>query len=184
MDIKKQALAWLGRNETLTNRTDLWDVLNTMVVNPNVGAGYMSFWTGARLETIWQAVGANVNQAHNGYLEQYLNLGWVGVGFMALLLTGALWNTWRTLSVDAPMGVLRLSFLLAALAYNLAEASFYGINNMWVLTLIAMVNPVPKPLHTTLPTPTPTHTTPAQRIATKEPRFSTPANARTLTGQP
>jgi exopolysaccharide production protein ExoQ len=182
-DIKAQVLAWLGRNETLTNRTDLWEVLNTMVVNPTLGAGYMSFWTGPRMEDIWQAVGANVNQAHNGYLEQYLNLGWVGVGFMGLLLSGALWNIWRTLSVDASMGVLRLTFLLTALAFNLAEASFYGINNMWVLTLIAMVNPVPKPRPNMAPKPSSARASSKHREASRVPRFTTPASARPSTGQ-
>ncbi len=179
MDIKAQAFAWLGRNPTLTNRTDLWEVLNGFVVNPSVGAGYMSFWSGARMEAIWQAVGASVNQAHNGYLEQYLNLGVVGVAFMGLLLAGALWNTWRTLAVDAPMGVLRLCFLLAALAYNLTEASFYGINNMWVLTLLAMVKPVPAAAPRTVAARSPTHTR-----ANDAPRFITPAATRPSTGRP
>ena len=37
--------------------------------------------------------------------------------------------------------LLRLSFLVAAALYNYTEASFYGLNNMWVLMLAASIDP-------------------------------------------
>src|SRR5262249_1288282 len=98
---------------------------------------FMSFWTGDRMMEVWRYMGPGVNQAHSGYIEQYLNLGYVGVAFIALLSARALWRI-RTQSLTAPeVAALRLSFILAALLYNYSEASFYGINNMWVLTLMA-----------------------------------------------
>ena len=50
------------------------------VENPLLGAGFENFWVGERQVTLG---GLGGNQAHNGYLEIYLNLGWVGI----LLLT-------------------------------------------------------------------------------------------------
>ncbi len=73
----------LGRNATLTGRTDVWtDVLN-MRFNAWVGTGFESFWLGPRLEFLWSKYYFQPNQAHNGYLETYLNLGVLGLGLLA-----------------------------------------------------------------------------------------------------
>ncbi len=47
-----------------------------MKTNPLLGTGYESFWLGPRLQWFWQHAGlGHINEAHNGYLEVYLNLG-------------------------------------------------------------------------------------------------------------
>jgi len=135
LNLKELALSFLGRDPTLTNRTVIWQTLQTFPVNPIVGAGFMSFWTGERLEKVWRLFGT-INQAHNGYLEQHLNLGYIGVAFIAVIaLSGFLW-VWRHLSEDPAAGMLRLCFVVTALLYNYSEASFYGMNNMWMLLLL------------------------------------------------
>ncbi len=126
----------MGRDPTLTNRTDVWQTLEGFEVNPIVGAGFMSFWTGARLEEVWRLLGAGINQAHNGYLEQYLNLGYIGVAFIAVIMLSGLLRVRRHLSVDPAAGMLRLCFIVSAVLYNYTEASFYGMNNMWMLLLL------------------------------------------------
>src|SRR5205807_7621148 len=90
VDVKALVLSLLGRDPSLTNRTDVWAVLDGMEVNSWVGAGFMNFWTGARLEDIWKTLGAGINQAHNGYLEQYLNLGYIGLAFIAAIVLSGL----------------------------------------------------------------------------------------------
>jgi exopolysaccharide production protein ExoQ len=136
LHVQELALSLLGRNPNLTNRTDIWQTLGGFEVNPIVGAGFMSFWSGARLEELWTALGARLNQAHNGYLEQYLNLGYIGVAFIAVILLSGLLRVRRHLSVDPAAGMLRLCFIVTAVLYNYTEASFYGINNMWMLLLL------------------------------------------------
>jgi O-antigen ligase len=135
----------IGRNETLTDRTALWEIVKRHEVNSLVGAGFMSFWTGARMETIWKEVGQpGINQAHNGYLEQYMNLGYVGVGFMVAILLSALLRIRKELNTNRSAAMLRFSFVVTAILYNYTEASFYGINCIWVLTLLAAITlPVP-----------------------------------------
>src|SRR5262245_10290045 len=139
--IQDDLLVLIGRDPTLTHRTELWTVVRALQTNSFVGTGFMSFWSGDRLAAIWKALGPGLNQAHNGYLEQYLNLGYVGVAFIVLIAIAALRSIWRQLLTDYSSGVLRLSFLAMALLYNYTEASFYGINNMWVLFLIAAFEP-------------------------------------------
>jgi hypothetical protein len=139
--VQGQLLALLGRSPTLTNRTDVWAILRTFQTNELVGTGFMSFWTGERMAAIWTAVGSRINQAHNGYLEQYLNLGYVGVAFILAIALSALASVRRHFRSDYAVAVLRLCFLAIALLYNYTEASFYGINNMWVLFLAAAITP-------------------------------------------
>jgi exopolysaccharide production protein ExoQ len=143
LHLRDLALSFLGRDATLTNRTEVWDILSNFNVNPIVGAGFMSFWTGDRLETAWRLVGAQINQAHNGYLEQYLNLGYIGVAFIAAIIVSGLFKVRRHLSVDPAAGMLRLCFIVAAIVYNYTEASFYGINNMWILLLLGCIEVPP-----------------------------------------
>lgn len=138
--VQDHLLAMLGRSPTLTNRTDVWAILLTFKTNALVGAGFMSFWTGERMATIWKAVGSRLNQAHNGYLEQYLNLGYVGVAFIIAIAISALLRVRKHLTTDYPNAVLRLCWIVTALLYNYTEASFYGINNMWLLLLAASID--------------------------------------------
>jgi len=135
-NLKELALSFLGRDPTLTNRTVIWQVLGTFEVNPFVGVGYMSFWTGARLEEVWRLINPGLNQAHNGYLEQYLNLGYIGVAFIAVIVLSGLLRVRRHLNDDPAAGILRLCFIVSAVLYNYTEASFYGMNNMWMLLLL------------------------------------------------
>jgi O-antigen ligase len=89
LGVSPEILLAMGRNPTLTERTDLWDQLLELVQNPVFGTGFESFWLGSRLERIWYLNPWAPNQAHNGYLEIYLNLGWMGVALLiGVLLAG------------------------------------------------------------------------------------------------
>src|SRR5581483_4780832 len=85
------ALQSLGRNPTLTGRTEIWSAVLHFAGNPLFGTGFESFWLGDRIKHIW-AYGEmtyGINEAHNGYIETYLNLGWIGVALLVnLIITG------------------------------------------------------------------------------------------------
>ena len=78
VDIMTAVAQAAGRDPTLTDRTLIWKVLLSMNTNPWVGTGYETFWLGSRLQRVWDS-GFHVNEAHNGYLQVYLNLGLVGL---------------------------------------------------------------------------------------------------------
>jgi O-antigen ligase len=130
-------LALMGRDETLTNRAEIWETVRGQAGSPLVGVGFMSFWTPERTALVASELGASLNQAHNGYLEQYLNLGYIGVAFIIVIMLSALLRVRQHLDRDPTPALLRLCFLVTAAMYNYTEASFYGINNMWVLLLTA-----------------------------------------------
>lgn len=138
--LRDSVFAMMGRDPSLTNRVELWDVVRPLQVNSLVGSGFMSFWAGERMEVIWSRLGTSVNQAHNGYLEQYLNLGYVGVSFIVLMILSGLWNAKRMLELEPAQGVLWLCFVSTAVLYNVTEASFYGLNNIWVLFLLSCID--------------------------------------------
>jgi O-antigen ligase len=138
--IRHAIYAALGRDPTLTNRSELWELLGSLQVNAVVGTGFMSFWMGDRMATVWRQLGSGINQAHNGYLEQYLNLGAIGVAFIAIILVSSLMKIRRQMLFDAPAAMLRLSFVVTAILFNLTEASFYGINTIWLLLLLAALD--------------------------------------------
>ncbi len=140
LDLKNLVIGTLGRDPTLTTRVPIWNTLNEMVVNPIVGAGYQSFWAGDRLELIWERIEVHITQAHNGFLEQYLNLGYIGVAFIGIIILSGLLKVKRQLKFDYPSAMLKLCFILIAVLYNYTEASFYGINNMWLLTLFGIID--------------------------------------------
>jgi exopolysaccharide production protein ExoQ len=114
----------LGRNDTLTGRTEIWQVLWHWDLNPLVGTGFESFWLGDRLLQVQDVLPSFLNEAHNGYLETYLNLGFIGVGITFALLLAAYANARRELFRNFEFGRFRLAYLLGFIVYNWTEAAF------------------------------------------------------------
>jgi O-antigen ligase len=143
-DVSEQIYAMLGRDSSLTSRTSIWQSVQKYAGDSLLGAGYQSFWAGPRLAAITRDLGAGLNQAHNGYLEQYLNLGYFGLSFTVVIMLTSLIKVRKQLDIAPSAALLRLCLIAGAALYNYAEASFYGINNMWLLLLLACIGNVPR----------------------------------------
>jgi exopolysaccharide production protein ExoQ len=128
----------LGRDATLTTRTLLWADVLQVPVDPLLGTGFESFWLGERAEALWTKYWWHPNQAHNGYLEVFLNSGWVGITLLGLVMVWGYRDITRTLSRDPELGGLRFAFFLAAVLYNLTEAAFKVMHPVWVVFLLAV----------------------------------------------
>jgi O-antigen ligase len=130
----------LGRDSTLTDRTILWEDVLRVPINPLLGAGFESFWLGARAEALWAKYWWRPNQAHNGYLETYLNLGWSGV----LLLAGWIVATFRKasdlLQSDFDIGRFRLALLSALVVYNYTEGAFKALHLVWFVFYLISID--------------------------------------------
>jgi len=138
--VKDKIFMLLGREPTLTSRVPMWKDLISMVSNPILGFGYDSFWMGARQEYIYMNWGI-IGNAHNGYLEMYLNLGLIGVFFIAAWFASGLAKIRRCLPVDYSVGILRFALLLVTAIHSYTEASFYGVSLMWMLLFLAIMDP-------------------------------------------
>jgi len=131
----------VGRNPTLTGRTDLWKQCLEIQGNPLVGTGFESFWLGWRIQRIWdQNAGIRLNEAHNGYLELYLQLGWCGALLLAVGLARGYLRIVRGLRSDFSLGGLKLAYLVVALNYNHSEAGFRVQYCTWVFLLLAIMS--------------------------------------------
>jgi len=138
----------LGKDPTLTGRAALWAQILTMNEHPLFGNGFESFWLGKRLEVLWATYWWRPNEAHNGYLEVFLNLGWMGITLLAIVIATGYRNGLRLLSRDPETASIRLAFFLAGIVYSFTEAGFRLLNPMWFTFMLAAVavpnTPVPK----------------------------------------
>lgn len=132
--------AAVGRDSSLTGRTRIWSIVLPLAVNPVFGAGYESFWLGPRLNQIWVANGQHLNQAHNGYLEVYLDLGWVGLILVGTVLIWGYRNAIQAVRRAPALGSLQLAFLVVAVIYNFTEHAFREFHPVWIMFLLAVVN--------------------------------------------
>jgi exopolysaccharide production protein ExoQ len=138
----------LGRNSTLTGRTTIWHFALGMVNNPLLGTGFESFWLGPRLRNMIVLIDQTVNQAHNGYIEIYLNLGWVGVALLAVLIFSGYRRVLPAVRRQTQGGSLRLAYCIVAVAYNFTEAGFKMMHPVWIVFLLSIAvipNRVRKP---------------------------------------
>ena len=107
-----------------------------------MGAGFESFWLGDRLKAIWSTEEGAITEAHNGYLEIYLNLGLVG----GVIFAGVLFATYRKIRLDLlnrfEFGRLQLGLFVAIIIYNFTEAAFVSVHFIYtIFFLIAIEYP-------------------------------------------
>jgi O-antigen ligase len=130
----------LGRDPTLTGRTDIWKAVLSVPVSRLVGAGYESFWLGPRLEQIFARFpDMLISEAHNGYLEMFLNLGWIGVSLLAGIMISGYRAASAVFREDPDMGGLYLAWLVAAAIRGQTEAAFRMLSNSWIFLLLAVM---------------------------------------------
>jgi exopolysaccharide production protein ExoQ len=133
--------AALGRKPNLTGRTDIWRDLIPMAPNPIGGAGFETFWVGPRVERVYEKVGGveMTNESHNGYIEVYLNLGWLGLGCIALILLQGYRKAVSAFRRDSALGSLLVTYIFTAVIFNISEAGFRMLSLSWFFLLLTIV---------------------------------------------
>jgi len=114
----------LGREETLTGRTDVWaGLLPIAMQQPILGHGFGSFWTPT------SRVMHNISEAHNGFLEIILELGFVGIFFFSIFLMSCCRKANREMTYDFDWGTLWFCYLLIAVLHNVTESSLQSFTS-------------------------------------------------------
>jgi exopolysaccharide production protein ExoQ len=126
----------IGKDPTLSGRTEIWEIVLSQHTNPLLGAGYESFWLGPRLLRIWEAGMGTLNEAHNGYLEVYLNLGLIGLFLLVLFLISCYRLICRRLRPFSSLASLTLALFTITLFFCVTEAGFRS-SLMWLMLLLA-----------------------------------------------
>jgi len=140
-DVEGTLFGFLGRDPTLTGRTEIWKLALSAKVDPVLGAGFYTFWLGDRSASIREIGYSWLNQAHNGYIETYLNTGVVGLGLLMIALLTAYANGRRRLvagGTDADR--IQIVLLLVLIVYNFTEAAFNRMGIIWFAGLWAMIS--------------------------------------------
>ena len=148
----------LGKDPTIHGRTEIWGAVLGLHTNPLIGTGFESFWLGPRLEKMW-AVMPNfyMNEAHNGYIEMYLNFGWAGICFIVLLLATGYKRAVSGIRRNPEKASLFLGFLLCTLFYAFSEAAFRTLTVSWAFLLLVIVGGSQGVLFRSIPRATPAH---------------------------
>ncbi len=112
----------LGRSADLTERTEIWEECLRLETNPLIGTGFGSFWM--TREALDLGMRLNVNSAHSGYLENYLNGGFIGLALLLARIAAAFRNTAEQLAGGSILAYLFAALLVSLLIYNYSEATF------------------------------------------------------------
>ena len=146
-------LGALGRDPTLTGRTELWSLVTTMVLRrPWLGYGYNGFWEGNEGSYFWISLGGfQPTSAHNGFLDLWLQLGLLGVtafvlSYLLAFLRAAAWaRVEKTTESLWP-----LMFLTFMLLYSMTESSIMNRNDIYWALYAATVLSLPTRQHSSV----------------------------------
>jgi exopolysaccharide production protein ExoQ len=137
----------LGRNSNLTGRTDIWAAVIPAAPDSTVGAGFEGFWISPCVENFRRALEVGgwwhpeeLNEAHNGYIEVYLNLGLIGVCLISFLLLSGYKRSVAAFRLNPSTGSLMLAYIIAAAVYSITEAGFRMLTPIWTFLLLAIVS--------------------------------------------
>lgn len=126
---------FLGRDSTLTGRTsDIWrPLLDVAAQHPLFGAGFGGFW-GVENPDL------GVLQAHNGYLDIFIELGYLGLVLLAAFLLAFCGKVQRMLDYSRDWGFYGICFLLMTLSYNLTESSLLqALSYLWSMMVFLTI---------------------------------------------
>jgi O-antigen ligase len=128
-------------DSTLTGRTMIWDFASYEIARrPLLGWGYQSFWlVGPDAPSVVDAPGwvKNYPNAHNGYYDTTLELGYVGYNLLLVFIFTTLHAIGRFAQRDPARAWLVLSLALYIICFNYLESLWMrGFEFLWVVFLI------------------------------------------------
>lgn len=129
----------MGRNMTFTGRTDIWQHINLTTVNPLIGAGYYNFWGGSGGMKVNQVMHEIIPNAHDGYVDMYLDGGMIGLFLLFSMLVAYGRRLMKNLRTDR-FRRLRFAVVVVVIIYNLSETIYGRLSPLWFTTVLALVD--------------------------------------------
>jgi O-antigen ligase len=130
----------LGRDPSLTGRTDIWATLIDMInARPLLGYGYGAFWAAESEPAYWVRVLVewDAPTAHNGWVEVAIALGLIGLVCLILDFMMTIYRAARA-SVDTWTGVFALGVCAQFLLFSLSESISLQQNAIVWVTYVAV----------------------------------------------
>lgn len=127
-------------NYDLSGRTLIWDFANFEIDRrPLLGWGYQSFWlVGPDAPSIQDAPGwvKFMPNAHNGYLDTMIDMGYVGFFLLIIFIVTSLHAIGRVARTEPARGWLLLTLALYVILTNFLETGWMrGMDILWLLFL-------------------------------------------------
>jgi exopolysaccharide production protein ExoQ len=137
------ALEALGRDPSFTERTRIWEAVLAQKKDTFFGSGFYSFWLSKEGEAVQDTfVNFVPRSSHNGYLEIYLDGGWLGCGFLFIFLLYTSFRLANSLSHENSFNRILFGMTMTALIINFSEACFFRLDILWFcLVMAAMIPP-------------------------------------------
>ncbi len=130
----------LGRDATLTGRTDIWAALFDVIADrPVLGYGYGAFWAegSAPADYVREVTEWDVPTAHNGWLETWLSIGLLGTALFAVsFLVTLIRSLW--VSINSWVGFFAIGFTLQFLLFSLSESIILQQNSITWLAYVSV----------------------------------------------
>ena len=138
--------ALLGKDETLTGRTEIWASVDRAIADrPWLGHGFAAFWIQglAPAELIWLDLQWETPDAHSGWREVVLQIGWVGFAALAgtALLTLGM-ALWRLAGPRRALGYWVLILMVVAIIHGNTESAMFrgdALLILWMLGWLGLV---------------------------------------------
>lgn len=127
-----------GRNETLTGRSAIWAILVPFAMQkPILGHGFGGFWNTEMREL------STVTQAHNGYLDVVLNVGFLGLLLLSIFILSCSRKAQRAMAEDFDWAALWICYLLLVVVHNITETSISAFSNYLMALLLFQLVCIP-----------------------------------------
>ena len=84
--------------------------------------------------------GLRITEAHSGYVEVLITMGWIGLALMGVLIATGYRNVIAAYRRDPDAGGLRIAWFLAPLITGFTEAAFRMMGLTWIILLLVIAN--------------------------------------------
>ncbi len=133
----------MGKTSDFSGRTEIWAAAIASADSPWFGTGFESFWNKNAHKVaniLWYYQGmSNLNSAHDGYLQIYLDLGWIGVSLISVIMICGYVRSVKAFRGNPEIGGLLLAYVVTSAFYNITEAGFRIMTPSWISLLLAVV---------------------------------------------
>ncbi len=139
---RKEVFGWIGKSPDMTGRTKIWKlVLGLIMQRPVQGWGWLSYWVPGVKPYAGLVVLDKVPyyQAHNAYLDVWLQVGILGVLLLLWFITVSFVKLWRLgVRHTNPLYLWPMLIFFGTLAQNFTESRML-IEGGWVLLILLAV---------------------------------------------
>ena len=139
---RRSVFELLGKSPDMTHRSDIWrKVLSLISQRPLEGWGFTGVWVpGTKpLDKLVVINGETYYQAHNAYLDMWLQLGAVGLILFLILLVRTFIKTWRLgVHHSNPLYLWPMLILVTQLVRGVTESRLLIQSAMFILILFAV----------------------------------------------